>query len=120
MATTTDAALMMRLGMDGVFVGSGTFKSGNLEKRARAIVQAVAHFWVLAEVSSNLGPAMVGITHLQHNAVNFRDGGAGEGAAKKRVTTAKTKTYLSTPAGTPTRPSSSSVNPIHLIATFYS
>lgn len=63
-ATPADAALMMQLGMDGVFVGSGIFKSGNPAKRARAIVQAVTHYndpKILAEVSEDLGPAMVGI-----------------------------------------------------------
>ena len=63
-ATPADAALMMQLGMDGVFVGSGIFKSGDPAKRARAIVKAVTHFndpAVLAEVSCNLGEAMVGI-----------------------------------------------------------
>lgn len=55
---------MMQLGMDGVFVGSGIFKSGDPAGRARAIVQAVTHYnnpSVLAEVSSNLGEPMVGI-----------------------------------------------------------
>jgi pyridoxal 5'-phosphate synthase pdxS subunit len=63
-ATPADAAMMMQLGCDGVFVGSGIFKSGNAAKRARAIVQAVTHFndaKVLAEVSTDLGEAMVGI-----------------------------------------------------------
>ncbi len=63
-ATPADAALMMQLGMDGVFVGSGIFKSGDPAKRARAIVQAVTFYKdpaVLAQVSENLGPAMVGI-----------------------------------------------------------
>ncbi|KZF19188.1 putative pyridoxine biosynthesis protein pyroA [Xylona heveae TC161] len=63
-ATPADAALMMQLGCDGVFVGSGIFKSGNAAKRARAIVQAVTHFKdpkVLAEVSKDLGEAMVGL-----------------------------------------------------------
>jgi pyridoxal 5'-phosphate synthase pdxS subunit len=63
-ATPADAALMMQLGMDGVFVGSGIFKSGDPSKRAKAIVQAVTHFnnpSVLAEVSSGLGEPMVGI-----------------------------------------------------------
>lgn len=63
-ATPADAALMMQLGCDGVFVGSGIFKSGDAKKRARAIVQAVTHFKdpkVLAEVSQGLGEAMVGI-----------------------------------------------------------
>ena len=63
-ATPADAALMMQLGVDGVFVGSGIFKSGNPEKRAKAIVQAVTHYQepqILAGVSRNLGEAMVGI-----------------------------------------------------------
>jgi pyridoxal 5'-phosphate synthase pdxS subunit len=63
-ATPADAALMMQLGMDGVFVGSGIFKSGNPEKRAYAIVQAVTHFndpKILAEISEDLGEPMVGI-----------------------------------------------------------
>jgi pyridoxal 5'-phosphate synthase pdxS subunit len=63
-ATPADAALMMQLGVDGVFVGSGIFKSGDPAKRARAIVQAVTHYndpKILAEVSENLGEAMVGI-----------------------------------------------------------
>ncbi|KAF7359346.1 Vitamin B6 biosynthesis protein [Mycena sanguinolenta] len=64
-ATPADAAMMMQLGCDGVFVGSGIFKAGDAAKRARAIVQAVTHYnnpKVLAEVSENLGPAMVGLT----------------------------------------------------------
>jgi len=63
-ATPADAAMMMQLGMDGVFVGSGIFKSGNPAKRAKAIVESVTHFQnakVLAEVSKNLGEPMVGI-----------------------------------------------------------
>lgn len=63
-ATPADAALMMALGADGVFVGSGIFKSGDPALRARAIVQAVTHYndpKILAEVSKNLGEAMVGI-----------------------------------------------------------
>ncbi|KAJ3152388.1 Pyridoxal 5'-phosphate synthase subunit snz1 [Irineochytrium annulatum] len=63
-ATPADAALMMQLGMDGVFVGSGIFKSGDPAKRAKAIVQAVTHFKnpkILAQVSEDLGEAMVGI-----------------------------------------------------------
>jgi pyridoxal 5'-phosphate synthase pdxS subunit len=63
-ATPADAALMMQLGCDGVFVGSGIFKSGDAAKRAKAIVQAVAHFddpQILAEVSCDLGEAMVGL-----------------------------------------------------------
>jgi len=63
-ATPADAAMMMHLGMDGVFVGSGIFKSGDPAKRAKAIVQAVTHYnnpKILAEVSTGLGEAMVGI-----------------------------------------------------------
>jgi pyridoxal 5'-phosphate synthase pdxS subunit len=63
-ATPADAALMMQLGVDGVFVGSGIFKSGDPAKRAAAIVKAVTHFndpYILAEVSRNLGEAMVGL-----------------------------------------------------------
>jgi pyridoxal 5'-phosphate synthase pdxS subunit len=62
-ATPADAALMMQLGVDGVFVGSGIFKSGDPSKRATAIVKAVTHYQdasILAEVSKNLGEAMVG------------------------------------------------------------
>lgn len=63
-ATPADAALMRQLGAEGVFVGSGIFKSGNPEKRAKAVVKAVANYNdpdVLLEVSKNLGEAMVGI-----------------------------------------------------------
>ncbi len=63
-ATPADAALMMQLGAEGVFVGSGIFKSGNPAKRAAAIVQAVTNYTdakLLAELSTNLGEAMVGI-----------------------------------------------------------
>ncbi|HMA34829.1 MAG TPA: pyridoxal 5'-phosphate synthase lyase subunit PdxS [Chloroflexia bacterium] len=63
-ATPADAALMMQLGSDGVFVGSGIFKSGDPALRAKAIVQAVTHYrdaQILAAVSRNLGEAMVGI-----------------------------------------------------------
>jgi pyridoxal 5'-phosphate synthase pdxS subunit len=63
-ATPADAALMMQLGVDGVFVGSGIFKSGDPAKRAHAIVQAVTHYTdakILAEVSMDLGEPMVGI-----------------------------------------------------------
>lgn len=62
-ATPADAALMMQLGVDGVFVGSGIFKSGDPAKRAAAIVKAVTHFndpRILAEISRNLGEPMVG------------------------------------------------------------
>lgn len=64
-ATPADAALMMQLGCDGVFVGSGIFKSGDAKKRAKAIVQAVTHYKdpdVLVDVSKDLGEAMVGIS----------------------------------------------------------
>lgn len=67
-ATPADAALMMQLGAEGVFVGSGIFKSGNPEKRARAIVQAVTNFndaKILAELSEDLGEAMVGINEQE-------------------------------------------------------
>ena len=63
-ATPADAALMMQLGCDGVFVGSGIFKSGDPAKRAKAIVEATTHYEnadVIAKVSRNLGEAMVGI-----------------------------------------------------------
>ena len=63
-ATPADAAMMMHLGCDGVFVGSGIFKSGDPAKRARAIVQAVTNykdFALLAEISRDLGEPMVGI-----------------------------------------------------------
>ena len=63
-ATPADAALMMQLGVDGIFVGSGIFKSGDPAKRADAIVKAVTHYnnpEMLAEISRNLGEAMVGI-----------------------------------------------------------
>lgn len=63
-ATPADAALMMQLGAEAVFVGSGVFKSGNPVQRAKAIVRAVLHFkepMVLAEVSAGLGEPMVGI-----------------------------------------------------------
>ena len=67
-ATPADAALMMQLGAEGVFVGSGIFKSGNPEKRAAAIVQAVTNFQdakLLAELSEDLGEAMVGINEQE-------------------------------------------------------
>src|SRR5690242_1694051 len=63
-ATPADAALLMQLGVDGIFVGSGIFKSGNPAKRARAIVEATTHFndpQIIAEVSKGLGEPMVGI-----------------------------------------------------------
>jgi len=69
-ATPADAALMMQLGVDGVFVGSGIFKSGNPAQRAKAIVEATTHYNdpdVLANVSRNLGEAMVGINVTEDN-----------------------------------------------------
>ena len=67
-ATPADAALMMQLGAEGVFVGSGIFKSGNPAKRAAAIVQAVTNYTdakLIAELSSDLGEAMVGINEQE-------------------------------------------------------
>lgn len=67
-ATPADAALMMQLGAEGVFVGSGIFKSGNPEKRAAAIVKAVTNYSdakLLAELSEDLGDAMVGINEQE-------------------------------------------------------
>jgi pyridoxal 5'-phosphate synthase pdxS subunit len=67
-ATPADAALMMQLGAEGVFVGSGIFKSGNPEKRAQAIVKAVTNYnnpSLLAELSEDLGEAMVGINESE-------------------------------------------------------
>merc|ERR1712187_281028 len=89
-ATPADAALCMQLGVEGVFVGSGIFKSNEPEKRARAIVKAVTHFndpKVLAEVSENIGEAMTGINCDDLN-VKWADREAGnlepaEPAAKK-------------------------------------
>merc|ERR1712003_221819 len=89
-ATPADAALCMQLGVDGVFVGSGIFKSSNPEKRARAIVKAVTHYKdpkVLAEVSENIGEAMTGI-NMDDLAVRWadREGGNMAPAAKKPKT----------------------------------
>jgi len=86
-ATPADAALCMQLGVDGVFVGSGIFKSSEPEKRARAIVKAVTHFKdpkMLADVSENIGEAMTGI-NCDDLAVRWasREGGNMEPAAKK-------------------------------------
>ena len=67
-ATPADAALMMQLGAEGVFVGSGIFKSGNPKQRAQAIVKAVTNYnnpKILAEISENLGEAMVGINESE-------------------------------------------------------
>merc|ERR1719160_2216044 len=90
-ATPADAAMCMQLGVDGVFVGSGIFKSDCPEKRARAIVQAVTHFnnpKVLAEVSEDIGEAMTGI-NMDDLATRWadREGGNMEPAAKKMKTT---------------------------------
>ena len=78
-ATPADAALMMQLGVDGVFVGSGIFKSGDPAKRARAIVQATTHYndpLILAEVSADLGEPMVGI-NIETLAENQKMAGRG-------------------------------------------
>ena len=67
-ATPADAALMMQLGAEGVFVGSGIFKSGDPAKRAQAIVKAVTNYdqpKILAELSEDLGEAMVGINESE-------------------------------------------------------
>mmetsp|Transcript_68940 Transcript_68940/g.202372 ORF Transcript_68940/g.202372 Transcript_68940/m.202372 type:complete len:304 (+) Transcript_68940:528-1439(+) len=89
-ATPADAALCMQLGVDGVFVGSGIFKSTEPAKRARAIVKAVTHYKdakILAEVSENIGEAMTGINMdmLGHHGGRWaeREGGNMEPAAKK-------------------------------------
>merc|ERR550539_1737582 len=88
-ATPADAALCMQLGVEGVFVGSGIFKSSDPGKRAKAIVQAVTHFRdskVLAEVSTDIGEAMVGI-NLDELAVRWaaREGGNMEEPAPKKA-----------------------------------
>ena len=67
-ATPADAALMMQLGAEGVFVGSGIFKSGNPKKRAQAIIKAVTNYndpKILAEISEDIGEAMVGINESE-------------------------------------------------------
>jgi len=77
-ATPADAALMMQLGCDGVFVGSGIFKSGNPEARARAIVEAVTHYKdakLIARVSAGLGEAMSGLNNVKESQVAFRERG---------------------------------------------
>jgi pyridoxal 5'-phosphate synthase pdxS subunit len=77
-ATPADAALMMQLGMDGVFVGSGIFKSGDPEKRGKAIVTAVTHYndpKIIAEASTGLGDAMSGVGNLKDSQVAFRERG---------------------------------------------
>jgi pyridoxal 5'-phosphate synthase pdxS subunit len=90
-ATPADAAFAMQLGVDGVFVGSGIFKSTQPEKRARAIVKAVTHFndpKMLAEVSEDIGEAMTGI-NCDDLAVRFatREGGNMEPAPKRQKAT---------------------------------
>merc|ERR1712216_557411 len=73
-ATPADAALMMQLGVDGVFVGSGIFKSGDPARRAKAIVEATTHYnnpKVLAEVSVGLGEPMVGIDCKGKNFISY-------------------------------------------------
>lgn len=73
-ATPADAALMMQLGSEGVFVGSGIFKSSDPEKRARAIVKAVAHYNnpnILAEISEDIGEPMVGLDISEINPQNL-------------------------------------------------
>lgn len=101
-STPADAALMMQMGCDGVFVGSGIFKSHNPEARAKAIVKAVTHYndpKVLMEVSTGLGPAMVGISDIKGDPVNFRDREGGEyqydgHVPKKRKLVGKTETQV--------------------------
>lgn len=98
-ATPADAALCMQLGVDGVFVGSGIFKSENPAKRARAIVQAVTHFnnpQLLAEVSEDIGEAMTGI-NMDDLAVRWasRESGNLEPESKK----ARTESYGSVKQG---------------------
>jgi len=86
-ATPADSALMMQLGMDGVFIGSGIFKSGNPLERAKACVQAVTHYnnpKKIAEVSAGLGEAMVGISDLKADKTNFRDREGGQPAKKAK------------------------------------
>lgn len=91
-ATPADAALCMQLGVDGVFVGSGIFKSSDPAKRARAIVKAVTHFkdpQVIAEVSEDLGEAMTGI-NCDGLALRFADREGGNMPAAKK---ARTESY---------------------------
>jgi len=107
-ATPADAAFCMQLGVDGVFVGSGIFKSDCPEKRAKAIVQAVTHYnnpQVLAEVSEDIGEAMTGINMdmiAQHGGRwAEREGGNMEPAAKKAKTESyATQSYGAKPHGT--------------------
>jgi pyridoxal 5'-phosphate synthase pdxS subunit len=76
-ATPADAALMMQLGMDGVFVGSGIFHSGDPAKRAKAMA-AVANYQdpkIIAAVSAGLGEAMSGTGNIKESQVSFRERG---------------------------------------------
>jgi len=85
-ATPADAALVMQLGVDGVFVGSGIFKSSEPEKRARAIVKAVTHYQdprMLAEISEDIGEAMTGI-NMDDLAVRWADREGGDEPASKK------------------------------------
>jgi len=96
-ATPADAALMMQLGMDGVFVGSGIFKSTNPAERAAAIVKATTHYKdakVLMEASTNLGAAMVGICDIKSDPVNFRDREGGDMVPPKMNLVGHTETQL--------------------------
>ena len=80
-ATPADVALMMQLGMDGVFAGSGIFKLQDPDARAKDIVKAVTYFndlKVLLKCSTGLGPALVGIYDMKGDPVNFRDREEGE------------------------------------------
>ena len=77
-ATPADAALLMQIGVDGVFVGSGIFRSDDPMARGKAIVQAVTHFRdakVIAEVSKGIGKAMEGVGNLRESQVSFRERG---------------------------------------------
>ena len=72
--TPADVAMLVQLGMDGVFVGSGIFKSSNPERRARAMVQAVTHYndpKLLAEVSEDLGAPMVRSDHCHLTSTHY-------------------------------------------------
>merc|ERR1712003_430377 len=94
-ATPADAALAMQLGVDGVFVGSGIFKSTEPEKRARAIVKAVTHFndpKMLASVSENIGEAMTGI-NCDDLAVRWASREGGAMADEPPTKHAKTESY---------------------------
>src|SRR5690606_26601432 len=95
-ATPADAALMMQLGADGVFVGSGIFKSANPAARARAIVEAVAHYddpaW-LAKVSGGLGEAMPGIAAHPLGGGQRKQAGGGRREVDARCTEAARRSW---------------------------